>query len=143
MQEGTALISYFIGEDSVYGFGVVREQVFALNLMSKSELSNRVGGLQSALINRKPLGKQAEELAELILLPVLAKLDWAKYDRLVIFRDGCLEYIPFEILPYKGEYLIQRFPISYGYSIRSYFHERGPMRLPQGYLGFARGFAHP
>lgn len=140
MQEGTALISYFIGEDSIYGFGVVREQVFAFNLMAKSELTQRVEHLQNALKNRKPLGKQAEELAELILLPVLAKLDWAKYDRLVIFRDGCLEYIPFEVLPYEGEYLIQRFPISYGYSIRSYFHERGPMRLPQGYLGFARGF---
>ncbi len=141
MEEGTALISYFIGVDSVYGFAAVQGQVFALNLISREELERRVEELRMALTNRKAITALAEELGAMILTPLLAEMDGAAFDRLVIFRDGYLEYIPFDILPLAGGYLIEKFPLSYGYNIRSYFRDQRPLKSPQNYLGFARSFS--
>lgn len=140
----TALLSYFVGEDSLFGFGIVRGQIFVQNLLSKEDLWKLVEEFRNALVNRKPFWEKNELLSEAILWPLLDQFGKNDFQRMVIFRDGCLEYIPFEVLLVGNReedgMLIEQVPISYGYSLRSYFRDRGEMKTPQNYLGFARAF---
>lgn len=144
MDQKTALLSYFVGEDSLFGFGILQGQIYVQNLLAKEDLWNLVEGFRNALVNRKPFWESNENLSRAILWPLLEQLGNIEFERMVIFRDGCLEYIPFEVLLVGDReddgMLIEQVPISYGYSLRSYFRDRGAMNSPQSYLGFARGF---
>ena len=146
LPSGTLVLSYFVGEELVYGFQIWGGDIRGMELGHKEELDRRVNGLLTRITSRQKVEGLASEFSQAFVQPLLEGLDLEAVQRCIIFRDGSLSYLPFDFLPLNGEgsdrkMLIEGFPLSYGFSLRSYLLERRPRREAGAYIGFARGFA--
>lgn len=142
---GTVVLKYFVGEENVYGFVKTREGVSAMKLGSRFDLDKGTKSLRNALQNRRSYQTQALALAQQFVHPLLEAKGEGMDLWLVILRDGSLENIPFDVLPLpdeSGGMMVERYPISYGYSLGSYFRSKGDVaELGTGsYTGLARSF---
>lgn len=113
----TALLEYVVlSEKTLALFVATRSGVKALTLsLSYPKLVTQAATFRSACADpRKDYKPLATELHRLLLAPAAKHLTGAK--RLVICPDGALWDVPFQALLMNGQFLAQRYEISYAYS---------------------------
>lgn len=136
---GTALLSYFVGSNSVYIFYLTKDGIKAYEHPKKDNLSQLVNGLRNGIKYHIDEAYQASayELYQQLIPPVGKNIH-----QLVILPDGILGTIPFESLLMedpkefgRNEYLITKYALSYDYAA-SLYHEKmsAPARQLEGIL---------
>ena len=98
----TVLLEYSLGAERSYVWAVTRDRIASYELPSQTkinEAAQKVYGLLAAAGDAQSepeLTQAAQELGQMILLPVAAELS---KQRLIVVADGALNYIPFQFLP--------------------------------------------
>jgi CHAT domain-containing protein len=98
----TVLLEYSLGAERSYVWAVTRDHIASYELPSQTkinEAAQKVYGLLAAAGDAQSepeLTQAAQELGQMILLPVAAELS---KQRLIVVADGALNYIPFQFLP--------------------------------------------
>ena len=117
LSPGTAMLSYFIGEDELYVF-IITEKGIDAERKPKSEQFDRLPkGFRNAI--KYKIDQSFEKSSKALYDQLIPKLS-SKISQLVILPDGALGTIPFESLVNPDEdktrYLLQDYHISYDYS---------------------------
>ncbi len=117
----TALIQYFIGEESRFVFIVTSQKLLALPLeISPASIfqeiqefrARAVEGITPDRLLMKTYERPLSELYEVLIRPIEGAISGKK--NLVIVPHGMLHYLPFQaLLSKEGKYLIESFTISY------------------------------
>lgn len=155
LDERTALLEYFVGEEGSYLFTVTRGGLSAHRLPGKAALAEQVRVLRSLLEDSSPrllrrFQKKSAELHALLLGPVAAEL--ARTPDLLISPDGPLYLLPFEALLTDAEtgtsykslpYLLHAHAVSYipSASVLEGLREQRPALAagappPKGFVAF-------
>ena len=125
LDQRTALLEYFVGQESSFLFFVTRDGLSTYRLPRAAELDPKVQDLRETLERPGPLTRmrfllEAGELYKLLLGPVAERL--ARTPDLLISPDGALSFVPFEVLvadPGRGSsyrdlaYLLEEHAITY------------------------------
>ncbi len=125
LEPQTAFISYFVGERN-YAFLITKTSSQFVQLMDNLSLENDTKALFSELYRKPGLGlykgsSNAQRLYNTLLKPFEKEL--SDKTRLIILRDGNLNFLPFEILEKStNDFLVKHFAISYGYSATILFN---------------------
>lgn len=128
IDKNSAVLEYFVGETKIFAALISKKgfQVFTTKISNEyqdavNEIRRHLSDINLIHQNDKKAIETyhtaAEQLYQLILKEPLLIAE--NLDHLVIIPDGSLGYIPFEALTEDasaGEYLIQKFPVSYAYS---------------------------
>ena len=160
LSDGSALLSYFIGDSSNYVFAVTANQYRVISLPSDTLLSQRIEGLRSLLrpqaldsLNHLAIyAKHATALYQNLLAPVMNDSLMAGIDHLTIVPDAELGYLPFELILIQPTglnenyqtlpYLIRDYTVGYAYSATWLVHpfsRRG--NTEEQYIAFAPAYA--
>ncbi len=121
----TAFVSYFLGAKS-YAFMITKTAAKVVQLTDNLSLENNTKALVSELYRKPGLDTykgsfQAQSLYNILLKPFEKEL--AHKTRLIVLRDGNLNFLPFEVLEKSpNDYLVKHFAISYGYSATILFN---------------------
>lgn len=129
LSQGTAMLSYFLGEDDIYTFIVTQKSVKAVRKSKSEDFNKLTSGLRNAIKynSKSAFYKTAKSLYSL-LIPELS----SSINELVILPDGILGTLPFEAFVdpsdesenYKETmFLIKKYHVSYDYSA-TLFNER-------------------
>ena len=126
LDDRTALLEYFLGEEKSYLIFVNTEEAGVLELPGKRELDESVRAFLKLISRPVPGDFQGREAAKRIgaeLLPVLMRESFAKINTLIIVPDGVLFYLPFEsLITSRGDragYLVENYDVSYAPSASS------------------------
>jgi CHAT domain-containing protein len=160
LDNSTALLSYFVGDSTIWIFTIGRESFDVATVPKAADLELRVQRARRALrtMDTKAYPPEAYALYQILIRPVEKSL--MRRERLVIIPDGCLYYLPFEALltamPLRGKnssdawdytnlpFLIRSREISYAHSARLFAHIRDHEALrgeeSPNFLGFAPVF---
>ncbi|MGB8951701.1 MAG: CHAT domain-containing protein [Candidatus Aminicenantales bacterium] len=121
LDEKTALIEYFLGENRSFMFFITKNDFELHSLPPRQEIKNTIRAYLKALA-APPMGKfdgilAASRLFEELLSP-LAKRKAGSLESLIVIPDGVLYYFPFETLIVDGSerplrYLIHDYQVSY------------------------------
>ena len=160
LDEGTALLEFFLGSEGSYLFVVTRQAFTTHPLPAQRALKPLVESLHSAVSQQSRLGSRhfaddAFRLYSLLLLPAAG--DFGGKQRLILVPDGFLYSMSFEVLltepvpgagsPERGlPYLVRKLSVSYVPSASVLAHlltER--LRVPEDRAGgkLFVGFADP
>jgi CHAT domain-containing protein/Tfp pilus assembly protein PilF len=123
LDEQTAMLEYFLGQENSFLFVVTREKVVSFQLPKADEIGRLTQELREAI---KTPGRRefnnftraSHRLYQTLVAPASDALAGKK--RLLIVPDGALHYLPFEALLTKAaeasaepDYLIKRWAVSY------------------------------
>jgi CHAT domain-containing protein len=122
LDKETALVEYFVGQQSLFVFVISRQGLEARQLALGPAFTRDWQGLYRALYQGRPGARYqgdapAHRLYRQLIAPVASAL--AGKRRLVIVQDKELCYLPFEALvsePATTRYLLQDYTVSYAYS---------------------------
>lgn len=135
LDEKTALIEYFVGNDKIYIFSVYKDTAWITPVPMSNQFVVSIKGLRASLTDVFMLTKNLE--ASYLLFAKNARTIYQKnlepalkkegIERLIIIPDGMLNYVPFDVLltekpDYKHQnfrnlsYLIKKYHINYHYS---------------------------
>lgn len=154
LDDNTALVEYFTGEDSIFIFTIAKETFDVVAVAKDSLFAQRTEELRDALINKdfEQYTQTAFQLYQTLVEPVKEQLS---VENLIIVPDAEISTIPFEALltqefvqtsagqPYHElPYLIDDFAISYAYSatLLLEMQQKQKMRAKKDYLAFAPVF---
>jgi CHAT domain-containing protein len=118
LNDYTAIVSYFIGEESIYIFTITADELTALVKPKDAELLKLAKGFINGIKYHIPTAYEAAaEKLHAQLIPKLGKM----IQYVVIIPDGLLGTIPFEALATRNdegklEYLLEKYAISYDYA---------------------------
>jgi CHAT domain-containing protein/Flp pilus assembly protein TadD len=143
LDERTALIEYFVGQESSFVFVVTRDGLSVHRLPPAAVLQKKVQDLRATLARPGilTLGRfrmESAGLYDVLLKPAAARL--AETQNLLISPDGALSFLPFEVLltdPSRGAsykdlpYLLRDHAISYVPSASVLNGLREPRPAPQ------------
>lgn len=119
LNETTAVLSYFAGEETIYVFLVTDKKYKAYTFKKDKGFTKNVTGLRNAIMYRESL--MFEKISRILFEQLMPKLP-ANILSLVVLPDGVIGTVPFEALVVSkdkaGEvkYLLQDLAISYDYS---------------------------
>lgn len=154
------LISYFVGKDNIYLFGISRQQLEVVLIPSPNEIMHQVMEL-TMMIKQPPLSEDylvkaqrfnflAYRLYQALLQPILLRIN--NPSTLIIIPDAQLNYLPFEILLTTNggrdtdfridakDYLLEDYSISYSYSISLLRENEKKENSLTSFAGFAPSF---
>ncbi len=140
LEKETMMVEYFVGDSSIYTFGMTNEKLFFEQIPKTDSLlqplKSFVSLLQLQYFNESDYQKYTNTafgIYETLLKPILEQHKF--HSTLVIVPDGILHYIPFEALltqssnseqinfyPNHLQYLIEDFEISYVSSATLWLH---------------------
>jgi CHAT domain-containing protein len=155
LDDRTALVEYFTGEDSIFIFALAKNN-FAIKASAKDSLfGNQIAQMRQGIIDQKfgEYTQAAYRLYQTLLAPIADKIS---DKNLLIVADGALSAIPFKALltaqvaegksPDYGKlpYLVNDHAISYAYSVTLLQQElqKKNRETPRDYLAFAPVFAN-
>jgi CHAT domain-containing protein/tetratricopeptide (TPR) repeat protein len=101
LDDDTLLLEYSLGEDRSYLWLLTKTDLASFVLPGRSEIEGKAKELYR-LIKRESIAPEdqyrqaAARLSEMVLGPVAERI---KNKRLLIVRDGALQYVPFAVLP--------------------------------------------
>ena len=151
LTSGKVILDYLLGENESYCFLFSRTEFQIFHLPAEKEIEKSVKLYIKLLADptseEEDLKKVGAELGSW-LLPSLSGLS-DSVTSLTIIPDGILNYLPFETLRLNNqnsgerqEYLIEKFPVSYGLSLASLY--RSTQEEDQGdYKKDFLGFGNP
>ncbi len=125
LDEETLAISYFLGEDHAFVLTIDNKESKLYKLEDPVRIRRTTGRLNEELVNKSNLNvldSLCENLGKLLLEEVLTD----DKSKLIIMPDDVLGFLPFEILKYKGRYLLENFSVRYHYSHS--IHQKGNSR---------------
>ena len=128
----TAFISYILGEKN-YAFFITKTSSKVIQLNDNLNLENQTKALVSELYRKPGLdaykgSSEAQSLYNILLKPFEKEL--VDKTRLIVLRDGNLNFLPFEVLEKSpNNYLVKHLAISYGYSATILFNSLNNNRL--------------
>lgn len=111
----TALIMMELGEDGVRGtaFVLTRQALTAYPLPTSNNVAPRIRRLVALLEAGRDANVESRALGNLLLSPMLPRLDSARINRLVFLPEGVLHRLPFDVLKLAdGRFVAQRFETS-------------------------------
>ena len=115
LDEDSQLITYFLGEESLYSFTINKDTVSLLRADIADKLVSITKDFKSHLSKRD----NVDELGYDLYMYLLGQQMDPEKNNLVIVPDQVLNYIPFEVLRSpNGKYIIEQFNISYNGSVR-------------------------
>jgi CHAT domain-containing protein len=127
LKPGTTLVEYSLGDKRSFVWVLSRDRFASAELPAAKEIESQVNAYRRLLTSRvsgltvkqseRDVQSQAARLYGALLKPVEAEIAGSR--ELVIVPDGALHYLPFETLSRSGEYLLERFPVSYAASATS------------------------
>ncbi|MCR9287584.1 MAG: CHAT domain-containing protein [Bacteroidetes bacterium] len=164
LSNGSALIEFFSGEETIYAFVFTKEQLEVIELPKAEGLTDQISQFKD-LINNPPVNDRAQkdfqdftqmgfDLFENILQKPLSILP-KSIQQLILIPDGELTYIPFEILlkdltdkervNYSLDnlsYLMEDYQVSYSFSSKLWLKNMGQLggQAKEPFLGFAPVF---
>jgi len=152
LTDGQVILDYLLGQNESYCFLFSRTKFQVFHLPPEKEIEKAaklyIKLLADPASEEEDLKKVGAELGRWLLPPLLGLPDFVT--SLTIIPDGILNYLPFETLRFSewdtgrwgGEYLIEKFPVSYGFSLASlYKSAQAPGR--NGYKKDFLGFGNP
>ena len=117
LNETTAVLSYFAGEETIYAFLVTQKKHKVFAFKKERDFTKNITGLRNAIKYREAM--MFEKFSRLLFTQLMPKLP-ANITSLVVLPDGIVGTVPFEALVVnKGrdvKYLLQDLAISYDYS---------------------------
>lgn len=136
----TALIEYVVGEDATLIFLITKEKTGLMPKISvqrinksKKEIEGYVNNFYSKITTGNyDFSDDSINLYKLLIEPVAKGLNGKK--SILLIPDGVLWNLPFQALKINsGEYLLEKFSISYSRSLSSYlFHLNQPKKIAAG-----------
>lgn len=151
LEEGQALIEYFLGQERSFLWVVHDDKVAVYELAPRAELERRVR-LYLELISQRPSSSTTKlhvegsrRLYSELIFPAIGELRRAR--SLLVVPDGILYYLPFEALIGEGSadaphYLVDDWPVSYAPSasvlgqIKKEYRQRAGTRPAKELLAF-------
>lgn len=141
LEPGAELLEYAVIRGELYAFSITRRDFRVTHLMDEEQtaaLDGRIARILSTVTNPSDIRRSYAEYRALAsplsraLLGNGAIFPGAR--RLIIIPTGKLLILPFEILPYGGKFLVQKYEISYLDEAREL---TGPAQTPgKGFLGY-------
>ncbi len=161
INEQTALIEYFAGDERVYIFSITNNDIQLHTSPKIDEIDTAIADLRQAITDRTDIAytNNAHQLYKDLLQQALNNTP-AAIQRLIVIPDGGLAYIPFDILlskPVLAEggsinfrpdlmpYLLHQYSISYAYSatvLQQNLKSKGSGKAKFAFGGFAPSFDH-
>ena len=143
LDPGSALLSFYIGDQNSWLFGLEtggEVAVWAIPL-TRAELTDAVARFRrlvaTSSATRDPVDELAAELYQQLLAPARELLQRA--ERLIVVPHGPLRQLPFAALTLPAadgqpgpDYLIERWPISYAFSVSSWRQTRSAAERDRG-----------
>lgn len=152
LTSGKVILDYLLGENESYCFLFSRTEFQIFHLPAEKEIEKSVKLYIKLLADptseEEDLKKVGAELGSWLLPPLSGLSD--AVTSLAIIPDGILNYLPFETLRLNNqnsgerqEYLIEKFPVSYGLSLASLYRstqEKDQGDYKKDFLGFGNPF---
>ncbi len=160
LNETTALIEYFVGNNNIYIFAIYKDTVWLTAVPLTKQFMVSVKGLRSSLTDVQLLTKNLDQdyllfaknariIYQNYLEPVLLRQKEIK--RLMFVPDGLLNYVPFDVLLTekpdfkktdfkKLPYLIKNYTINYHYSSSLMLFSRTPSQTNGDMLAMASSY---
>ncbi|MEN8185798.1 MAG: CHAT domain-containing tetratricopeptide repeat protein [Bacteroidota bacterium] len=137
MDHNMQLITYFLGEEDLYSFTIIKKEVIFLKSAVANKISDLVESLNDEIISLKSTESTSNQLYTVLMSEQL-KPDKKK---IVIIPDHVLNYIPFELLQNNdNESVINNFTVSYTGSARLFLELDNSFfqyKLPNYWVGFS------
>jgi CHAT domain-containing protein len=159
LDDKTALIEYFVGNDNIYIFGIYKDTVWLTAVPLTNQFMVSVKGLRSSLTDVRLITNNLDE--DYLLFAKNARIIYQKYlepalgqngiTRLMFVPDGLLNYVPFDVLLTekpdfkktdfkKLPYLIKNYNINYHYSSSLMLFSRPPPQTNGQMLAMASSY---
>lgn len=138
LDDNAALLSYFLGDSSIYVFVLTKEDLELVPLTKAENFDSLVTTYASSIrriVDAKAYFQNAAQLYNILIRPVQSKI--SSHEKLIIVPDGLLYYVPFEALLTSTpssrdnnidfsnlDYMLQHHEISYHYSATLYQRSR-------------------
>jgi CHAT domain-containing protein/Tfp pilus assembly protein PilF len=150
LDQESAFIQYFLGEDEIYIFAITYNSCSVYRGDKTEEINDSARQLNRSLrrFDKEGYRISARNLFTSLVEPILP--DIAGKESLIIIPDGILHYIPFDALlasdpepaaPFSElDYVLRHYAITYHYSARLFSHniKKTPeMETPYYFAGFA------
>ncbi len=107
LDKNTSIIEYYVGKEDIYVFVINKDVVDFKKLPITVLVRELVSTYRKQLIEQKNIKESSEKLFSALL----KKLNLN--ENLIFIADDVLNYIPFETLMFKREYLLNKHSISY------------------------------
>jgi len=131
------IVKFTITDENVYVFLITHVSVELLRLNASSEsLKKDVIAYTEAIQKLDPnLAEKSHKLYNILIAP----LPLEESQKLIVIPNGFLAHLPFEALQSKeGTYLLEKYPVSYSYSLRLFEIQRN---LKEDFTGKMLAFA--
>jgi CHAT domain-containing protein len=135
IKKGQCIVEYYLNDEKIYRLGISKSEVIFDELPDAKSTITQIELLSNAIQSRKDISKLSQQLGQ-VLLPKFS----SEIKEIIFITDGALGKIPFEILEYKNEYLLQKYQVSYAGSLQLYreqvaIHKK--QNIPLKWMGFA------
>lgn len=155
LDQSTALVEYFVGENALFIFVVTGEEIALKQVAKTADFNTNIKNLRKGILNHDfhAYANAAHQLFNMLVQPISEEI--AGKDLLII-PEGPINYIPFEVLltepavvkadiiDYRDlSYLLRKHRMSYAYSATLYTEtQRRPRQSPEkDFLAFAPVFS--
>ena len=137
LDDDTQVITYFLGEKSLFSFNITKDSISLL----RSDIAEKLVDITNDFKNHLSKRDNIEELSYDLFMYLLGQQLDREKKNLVVIADNVLNYIPFEILRSSdGSLLLSKYNISYNGSVRLFMElkkEFFKYDAPQNWGGFA------
>ncbi len=136
LEEDTQLITYFLGEQSLFSFNITKDTISLL----RADIADKLVDVTNDFRNHLSKRDNIDELSYDLFMYLLGQQLDRKKENLVVIADDVLNYIPFEILRTSdGSLLLNNYNISYNGSVRIFLEFKNDFYkydTPQDWAGF-------
>lgn len=137
LDDDTQVITYFLGENSLFSFNITKDSISLL----RSDIAKKLEEITNDFKNHLSKRDNIDELSYDLYMYLLGQQLDREKKNIVVIADNVLNYIPFEILRSSdGSLLLSKYNISYNGSVRLFMElkkEFFKYDAPQNWGGFA------
>lgn len=141
LDNDTQVITYFLGEQSLFSFNIRKDTVSLL----RADIADKLVSITNDFKNHLSKRDNIDELSYDLFMYLLGQQFDREKTNLVIVADNVLNYIPFEILRSSdGSLLLEKYNISYNGSVRIFLElkkEFFKYNAPRDWAGFSPTYA--
>ena len=140
LDKNTQLITYFLGEESLFSFNITKDSISLLRADVADKLVNITNDFKNHLLKREDIDDLSYDLYMYLLGQQLNR----DKKNVIVIPDNVLNYVPFEALKLPdGSFVLQKYNVSYNGSARIFLElekEFFKYDAPQNWAGFAPSY---